>query len=101
MGSTASRPYDKMQADLNGVSRGRRIIAPADADMALTAKAIEVVNKGATVATVAITDGMGNTSVVTVLAGAKDYVPCLVTRVAATGTTVSVDVIIHGYFDAE
>lgn len=92
--------YDSYATGPASVARRRYLVTPSDsAELAPTAKAISIDNKGATAAVVKIADGASGQSTIDVPAYSKWTEPCIITKVFATGTTVSSDVVIHAYAD--
>lgn len=94
-----------LNADLGTGAKSRRRITPSnvnlvDAGQPDAMKAIEVVNRTAAWASVAILDLRGHPSVLHAPPGSVVFWPVCVSQVSETGTTVSADVIIHGYLDA-
>jgi hypothetical protein len=94
-------PYRNEISTMDGVAKRRALITPADNDLEVQAKALEILNKGTTAMQVVILDSFGDASTIVSLPGTKDYVPVRVSRVALTGTNVDANLIIHGYFDAK
>jgi hypothetical protein len=92
--------YDNHATGPASVARRRYLVTPNDdVELKPTAKALCIDNKGATAAVVRIWDGADAVSSIDVPAYSKWTEPCIVTRVLATGTTASADLIIHAYAD--
>lgn len=97
-------PYKRERSNLSGVGRGRRLVIPADGPggrFPITAKGLEIVNKGETWLTVAVIDSTGGNSVIDVPPGSKDYVPVTIAQVFAAGTSVSANLVIHAIEDGD
>lgn len=91
--------YRNERGTMSSVSRSR-VPMTLDQQLETPSKGLEVVNRSTSWATVSIVDYLGRTSPLHVPPGSVIFSPVLVTRVNATGTTVSGDVLIFALVDA-